>query len=701
MKISKDIYWRNMWWNFVVTIVSVPMAAFYILALVNFSPAEIKTFIKVLFWVATILFTFSMFTHRLFINSARKTLAILEKGDTPEDILLNKAERRILWMPYFNISQNVFLYGLGGILLAWAMKREGMSSTDAFYIFACAFTMGVVSGLGIYYTGRFVIKGELKKISNVVKEISEKPPFLIPIAGKLAVTFLLVIVLTLAFLGFFSYATTERQVAKYGGNNQVSELMAVGSLLEKAAGNDIEKLKSLLQTVSLPGKTYCVIDEMWNPVFCAGDAPSSEVLNILKNKDASEIATDRNNGWTWSWTFTANGRDKIASGWQPTDYSELSAFLRRNYVRAALVVIVFAMALSLMIALDVSLPMRELSKTAVNIAGGNTDVPLVPGGDDETGVLARAFNRMTRILIAQLKSELQRSQAMMGSIRSAIEVLAPMSQEMVIISGQQSSSSSRQAAAAEEAAATSQEIAAVAKQIAVSSTQVAQAAEGVLNMASEGEKKLELTTATFNDIIRKMKDIAESAVKLGEQSREIGNIVKIIEEISENTNLLSLNAAIEAAGAGEHGRRFGVVAQEIGRLAKSSTQSTKKIRDIIERMQNSISGAVMQAEEGEKTVSKGKTVIDEMSEFFNEVFSAASESARNMKEINLMTSQQSSASDQMALTMSEVKETAQQSAAAAEQLKASVAELEKLVLELKAHAEGANSTSHLEASSIE
>lgn len=701
MKLIKDIYWRNMWWGFVSSVVSVPLAAFYIIALVSFSSSQLEVFLKAVFWVATILFIFSMVENRLFIAPVRRTYMVLEKGEFVDKEKLDRAEHFALLFPYFFMGNNTFLFGVGGVLLGSIMKRTGISSSDAFYIFACALTMGVVSGIGIHYAARFEMRKVLKKIIAEREEAKEKPPFVIPLIVKLSVTFFLVLFLVLLFLGFFLYVTTERQVTKFGGNNQVSELIAVGSLLEKAAGNDIEKLTSFVQTVSLPGKTYCIIDEMWNPVFCGGDAPSESVLTVLKTKDASEIAMDKTSGWTWSWTWTANGRDKIVSGWQPADYSELRAFLKKHYVRAAFVVIVFAMALSFMIALDVSFPIRELSNTSVQIAGGNTDVPPVPGGDDETGILARAFNRMTRVLIAQLKSELQRSQAMMGSIRSAIEVLAPMSQEMVIISGQQSSSSSRQAAAAEEAAATSQEIAAVAKQIASSSTQVAQAAESVLNLTGEGERKLELTTATFNDIIRKMKDIAEAAVKLGEQSREIGNVIKIIEEISENTNLLSLNAAIEAAGAGEMGRRFGVVAQEIGRLAKSSSQSTKKIRDIIERMQNSISGAVMQAEEGEKIVTSGKAVIDEMSEFFNEVFSAASESARNMKEINLMTSQQSSASDQMALTMSEVKETAHQSAVAAEQLKASVAELEKLVLELKAHAEGRGEVSTQEDGEVD
>ena len=149
---------------------------------------------------------------------------------------------------------------------------------------------------------------------------------------------------------------------------------------------------------------------------------------------------------------------------------------------------------------------------------------------------------------------------------------------------------------------------------------------------------------------------------------------------------MALNAAIEAVGAGEHGQRFGVVAQEIRRLAQNTAQSTKKIQEVIDRMQNSVSSSVMYVEEGEKSVDAGRSVIDEMAKLFGEIFEASNNATPRLKEIGLMTSQQSTASEQMAKTIAEVRETAMQSSASAEQLQSSIKEIESIAAQLETHA---------------
>jgi len=337
--------------------------------------------------------------------------------------------------------------------------------------------------------------------------------------------------------------------------------------------------------------------------------------------------------------------------------------------------------------LDIARPLKDLSENAVRISKGDLDVGVTAGGDDETGILARAFNRMTKVILNQLQGELNRGKQMMESINNAVNSLAPMSRELVAIAEQQASGSMEQASAAEEAATTSGEIVAVSKQIAENASDVSKNAEAMLELTEKGQQRINLTKEEFDNINEKMKNIAKAVLTLGEESQEIGGVVRIIDEISEQTNLLALNASIEAVGAGEHGRRFGVVAQEIRRMSQSTAQSTKKIKEIINRMQNAVSSSIMHAEEGDKAVLSGRKAIDETTIMFDQILQANKAGAPRLREINLMTSQQATASEQMANTIAEVRESANQSSAAASELQASIRELENIVKELQLHLE--------------
>src|SRR5512144_839402 len=101
-------------------------------------------------------------------------------------------------------------------------------------------------------------------------------------------------------------------------------------------------------------------------------------------------------------------------------------------------------------------------------------------------------------------------------------------------------------------------------------------------------------------------------LKLGEHSQKIGGIVDIIDEISDQTNLLALNAAIEAAGAGEAGRRFAVVAQEVKRLAERTVLATRQIRGLIEEIQAATNTTIMVTEDGTKAVDRAASLVDKV-----------------------------------------------------------------------------------------
>ena len=326
-------------------------------------------------------------------------------------------------------------------------------------------------------------------------------------------------------------------------------------------------------------------------------------------------------------------------------------------------------------------PMRALRTIAEQIRDGHYGETVQIVTDDEFAELGETFNRMTD----DLSSQLNRSQSMLDSINKAVYTLAPMSKELVSISDQQSTTSIEQATAAEQAATTGIEIAAVAKQIATHASEVSAGAEKTLNTTQQGQNCLDLTKEKFDDIDVRMGNIANAVMEISAHSQEIGDIVRLINDISEQTNILSLNAAIEAVGAGAQGRRFGIVAQEVRRLAQNTAQSTGRIQDIINRMKNSVNAAIILVEEGDKAVGKSREVMGEMAKLFNEIFKANADATPRLKEIGLMTSQQATASEQMTHNITEMREKAYHGSSSAAEIQSSLKQLDTLILQLQAH----------------
>ncbi len=180
-----------------------------------------------------------------------------------------------------------------------------------------------------------------------------------------------------------------------------------------------------------------------------------------------------------------------------------------------------------------------------------------------------------------------------------------------------------------------------------------------------------------------VQSIAESMLQLGENSQQIGGIVEIIDEISDQTNLLALNAAIEAAGAGEAGKRFAIVAQEVKRLAERTVDATRQIKGLIQEIQKATNSTIMVTEEGTKAVDKASGLVDKVHQSFGSIMGMVEDTSRTAKEITLSTQQQTMACEQMAETMTEVRDVAQQVAGSARETEKAIAEIMELSEKLK------------------
>jgi len=328
-------------------------------------------------------------------------------------------------------------------------------------------------------------------------------------------------------------------------------------------------------------------------------------------------------------------------------------------------------------------PLLTLTDAAHRISRGNLDETIAVESADEIGALAEAFNVMTTVIVRDLKEEIGRSGRLLASVKQAVIQLSGAAHGMMAISAQQSSGAAQQACAVREVTTTSEEIAVSAKLISANARSVEGVAEDTALNCNHGRGDVVNAIEGMALVRSQVESIAKSMLQLGENSQKIGGIVEIIDEISDQTNLLALNAAIEAAGAGEAGKRFAVVAKEVKRLADRTVEATRQIKGLIGEIQRATNNTIMVTEEGTKAVDTASGLVDKVKISFSSIIGSVQETSRTAKQITLSTQQQTSACEQMAQTMSGVRDVAQQVALYASETERSITEIQELAQRLK------------------
>jgi methyl-accepting chemotaxis protein len=180
-----------------------------------------------------------------------------------------------------------------------------------------------------------------------------------------------------------------------------------------------------------------------------------------------------------------------------------------------------------------------------------------------------------------------------------------------------------------------------------------------------------------------MESVAASIVRLSEQSQAIGEIIATVSDLAEQSNLLAVNAAIEAAKAGEQGKGFAVVAQEVKGLAEQSKQATAQVRAILNDIQKAMSAAVMATEQGSKAVQAGVQQSAEAGQAIRMLAESIAESAQAATQIAASSQQQLVGMDQVAGAMENIKQASAQNAAGMKQVETTAQNLRDLGQKLK------------------
>ena len=272
---------------------------------------------------------------------------------------------------------------------------------------------------------------------------------------------------------------------------------------------------------------------------------------------------------------------------------------------------------------------------------------------------------------------------------SSIEV-ASAANSVNQIASELASGSSEQAASVVEITAAMEELARTAGQIAENASTQAKLTAQAEASGNVGSEAVDEAVAGVEEVKKRIAGIANRADTLGTRSKEIYRVLDLITDIAQETHILSLNAAIEAAAAGEHGRRFSVVAEEVRRLAQRSQESVDSVRNLLDEFTGSIRATVVATEEGSKEAARVLERARAAAAAIDELRSSSGDTARVAREISLATQQQNAASDQVVLTLKEVSQVVQRMADSLKQFSSTADQLNHLGLAIQLVAQSYN-----------
>ncbi|MFZ2060158.1 MAG: CHASE3 domain-containing protein [Candidatus Binatus sp.] len=267
-------------------------------------------------------------------------------------------------------------------------------------------------------------------------------------------------------------------------------------------------------------------------------------------------------------------------------------------------------------------------------------------------------------------------------IGSAAALLQNSSSQLQAAANLQSSGSTGQATAVNEIATTINELLSTSRLIAENAQRVAKVAQETSLTASRGDETVQRTTQSIAGIKTQVDVVVVHVLELGKKSQLIGSITEMINELAEQTNILAINATIEAAGAGEWGKRFAVVADEIRKLADRVSVSSSEIRQLLDNIRASASSTIAATQDGSKLVDAGVREFAEAAVLFRQIAALVSTASEAAREIELSTEQQASAVDQVRVGASDLVQTAHETDTSSKQVLKTSSELAGLSREL-------------------
>jgi methyl-accepting chemotaxis protein len=382
-------------------------------------------------------------------------------------------------------------------------------------------------------------------------------------------------------------------------------------------------------------------------------------------------------------------------------------FTRNVIIAIGVISLILASGFFYFFARSLTRPLIDLVGSAQKIAGGDLAVEVTSAErQDEIGSLARAFALMIQSLKekAQIAEKIAASdltvkvtplsdadalgnafatmvEKLRGQIQGVIEgvnVLALSGSEIMASVSQLTSGAAETATSVSETTTTVEEVKQTAEVSSQKARHVSELGQRTLEISRAGLKSIEDTVNGMNRIREQMDSIADMVIRLSEQSQAIGEIIATVNDIAEQSNLLAVNASIEAAKAGEQGKGFAVVAQEIRSLAAQSKQATTQVRNILFDVQKAIGSAVMATEQGSKAVEEGVKLSTQAGESIDVLAESVTEATNAAIQIAASSQQQLIGMDQVVSAMENIRESSLQMASSTKQTEKAAHDLHNL-----------------------
>lgn len=365
---------------------------------------------------------------------------------------------------------------------------------------------------------------------------------------------------------------------------------------------------------------------------------------------------------------------------------KIAVYNDRVIMGVTLLAVILALGLGWFISRLIAGPLAQLVAEVRQLAAGNLTIrQLNVNYTDEVGQLAKEIDVMAgnlRGLVVNITQTAEQLAASSEELTAGAEQTAQATGQVTAAITEVAQGAQEQSHAIDETTNVVVQMSSAIEQIAVNANTVTGAVAQTVSAATEGAKSAEAVTSQMSNIEQTVESSAQAVTRLGDRSREIGQIVDTISGIAGQTNLLALNAAIEAARAGEQGRGFAVVAEEVRKLAEQSQEAAGRIAAMIGDVQTETAKAVSAMNEGSREVKMGAEVVANAGRSFQEIVSLVNEVSSQIMEISSAIQQMSAGSQQIVAAVQNIDQIGKKSAsrtqtvsAATEEYSASVEEI--------------------------
>jgi len=360
-------------------------------------------------------------------------------------------------------------------------------------------------------------------------------------------------------------------------------------------------------------------------------------------------------------------------------------------VIVSVVVTLLAIGIGLFAARSIVKPLQKVVAFVQEVAEGDlSEHKQTISTNDEIGKLAEAVVTMRghlRELIGHLNDIIEKVVSSSQQLSASAELSAQTSGQIASSISEVAQGTEKQLRDIDATASVVEEMSAGVEEIAASASTMAGTAEKTAEAAKEGSTAIEKAVRQMENIEQTVMRSSEVVTKLGDRSKEIGQIVDTISSIAGQTNLLALNAAIEAARAGDQGQGFAVVAEEVRKLAEQSQDASKQIADLINEIQRDTEMAVNAMGDGTREVNLGAQVVDGAGQAFQDIFSLVNTVSSDVREISAAMEQMASGSQEIVNSVRDIDIVSKQAASQAQTVSSAVEEQSAVAEEMAASSE--------------